>query len=640
MDPMPRHGFHWHVCALAIALAAVSVALAQRPRNYGAPGGVVQYDMEKIDRETLSRVPPPERSVVKVATEQADLRSRAQNAVAEAAAGRRGNTGDATRITPAQPGPAQPGPSSSTSQSTPAARTATSRATDKTMPSQAQPRRLPDRDATGRVLPEHQNLEGPAPTGIAAAGIAEEGNGQPGGRELEGVQSPSVTLEKTAPAEMQVGKPAVLEIKVHNVGQAAAQGVQILDEIPKGSRLASTSPRARTNERGQLVWDVGTLRPGAAAKVKMEVIPLTEGLVGSVASVVIRAEASSRSVVTKPQLTMKVSAPKQMLIGEQAIIAISLANLGSGAATGVVIEADLPAELHHEAGRELEFEIGTLKPKETRKIELVMSAEKAARVAARVAARAEAIGRTEERAVIEILAPQLEVALTGPKRRFLDRKATYTVTVSNPGTATANDIELTTILPKGMKFVEANNHGAYDAAKHAVLWSLEELPADRQGDVTVTLVAIEPGEQKLRVEGRSKEGLADDSEETVSVEGVAGLSVQVVDLADPIEVGSDASYEIHVVNSGSKSASNVQVVVQLPKELQPADAQGPTAHEIRGNAVAFEPISRLAAKERKTFKIKAQAVGAGDLRIAVEVKCDDLSQPITQQEVTRAFSDK
>ena len=165
-------------------------------------------------------------------------------------------------------------------------------------------------------------------------------------------------------------------------------------------------------------------------------------------------------------------------------------------------------------------------------------------------------------------------------------------------------------------------------------------PADRQGDVSLTLVAIEPGEQKLRVEGRSKDGLADDSEETVSVEGVAGLSCQVVDLADPIEVGSDASYEIHVINSGSKSASNVQVVLQLPKELQPADAQGPTAHEIRGNSVAFEPLTRLAPKERKTFKIKAQAVGAGDLRIIVEVKCDDLSQPITQQEVTRAFSDR
>jgi hypothetical protein len=222
----------------------------------------------------------------------------------------------------------------------------------------------------------------------------------------------------------------------------------------------------------------------------------------------------------------------------------------------------------------------------------------------------------------------------------LDRKATYTVTVSNPGTASAKEIELVTILPKGMKFVEANNHGAYDATKHAVLWSLEELPADRQGDVSLTLVAIEPGEQKLRVEGRSKDGLADESEETVSVEGVAGLSCQVVDLADPIEVGSDASYEIHVVNSGSKSASNVQVLVQLPKELQPADAQGPTGHEIRGTLIAFEPLTRLAPKERKTFKIKAQAVGAGDLRINVEVKCDDLSQPITQQEVTRAFSDR
>jgi uncharacterized repeat protein (TIGR01451 family) len=604
-----------------------SIALAQRPANYVAPGDPVRLDMENAERSQRSRVAPPERSVVKISHEQEELRNAARSAVAQAAPGRGVQPIDEN--TP-KPGPAGPAARSSA----PAARTATSRLSDDPISSQSPPRRLTDRNAPARTLAD------PLHESAASAGVAEEGNGQPGGRELEGVQSPSVTLEKTAPPEMQVGKPAILEIKVHNVGQAAAHGVQIVDEVPKGTRLASTSPRARTNERGQLVWDIGTLRPGAAAKVKMEIVPLTEGVVGSVAAVLLRADASSRSNVTKPQLAMKVSAPKQVLIGEQATIGISLSNLGSGTATGVVIEADLPPELHHEAGRELEFEVGTLKPKESRKIELVMSAEKAARVAARIAARAEAIGRTEERALVEILAPQLEVALTGPKRRFLDRKATYTVTVSNPGTASAKDIELTTILPKGMKFVEANNHGAYDSAKHAVLWSLEELPADRQGDVSVTLVAVEPGEQKLRVEGKSSEGLTDDSEETVSVEGVAGLSCQVVDLADPIEVGSDAAYEIHVVNSGSKSASNVQVVVQLPKELQPADAQGPTGHEIRGNTVAFEPISRLAAKEKKTFKIKAQAIGTGDLRINVEVKCDDISQPITQQEVTRAFSDK
>ena len=109
--------------------------------------------------------------------------------------------------------------------------------------------------------------------------------------------------------------------------------------------------------------------------------------------------------------------------------------------------------------------------------------------------------------------------MTGPTRRYLERQATYTVAVSNPGTAPARDVELVTQLPKGMKFVKANNAGHYDPQTHTVTWNLEELPPSETGSVTLVAMPIEAGEQQMKIQGKARQGLTDAKEKTVVVEG-------------------------------------------------------------------------------------------------------------------------
>ena len=62
-------------------------------------------------------------------------------------------------------------------------------------------------------------------------------------------------------------------------------------------------------------------------------------------------------------------------------------------------------------------------------------------------------GAAQDAHDIEVVAPQLQIAVNGPSRRYLDRPATYTVELANPGTASATNVELVTYLPKGMKYV-------------------------------------------------------------------------------------------------------------------------------------------------------------------------------------------
>ena len=466
------------------------------------------------------------------------------------------------------------------------------------------------------------------------------GHGRPGIKQLEGPQAPSLVVEKAVPEEIQVGKPAVFAIRVQNVGTATAQGVEIHDVVPQGTHLLDTRPAGAQVAEGQVTWRVGTIKAGDKAIVEMELMPIAEGEIGSVATVHFAGEVSARTRSTRPQLAIDVSTPEQVLMGEQVTMTIKVTNPGTGTATGIVISETIPEQLEHPAGSELEYEVGDLKPGESRQVELSMGTVKAGQVVNMLVARGEGQLQAEQRAEFTVVAPQLEVSMQGPKRRYLERQATYTVTVSNPGTAPAKEVQLVTHLPKGLKFVEANNSGEYDPVTNSVHWVLEELPAKESGQVTLTALPIEAGEQLLKVEGVAERGLSAEQEEVVSVEGVAAILFQLADAADPIEVGGETTYEIRVVNQGSKAATNIELLATFPPQLKPRSAHGPTRDLVNGQEVRFQPLGRLPPKGETTYQIRAQGVAPGDLRVQVQLVTDEMQSPVTKEESTRVYADE
>ncbi|HET6879159.1 MAG TPA: CARDB domain-containing protein [Pirellulales bacterium] len=466
------------------------------------------------------------------------------------------------------------------------------------------------------------------------------GHGRPGMKQLEGPQAPSLVVEKAVPEEIQVGKPAIFAIRVQNVGTATAQGVEIHDVIPQGTHLIDTRPAGAQVAEGQVTWRVGTIKAGDEAIVEMELMPIAEGEIGSVATVHFAGEASARTRSTRPQLAIDVSTPEQVLMGEQVTMTIKVTNPGTGTATGIVISETIPEQLEHPAGSELEYEVGDLKPGESRQVELSMGTVKAGQVVNTLVARGEGQLQAEQRAEFTVVAPQLEVSMQGPKRRYLERQATYTVTVSNPGTAPAKEVQLVTHLPKGLKFVGANNSGEFDPVTNTVHWVLEELPAKESGQVTLTALPIEAGEQLLKVESVAERGLSAEQEEVVSVEGVAAILFQLADAADPIEVGGETTYEIRVVNQGSKAATNVELLAVFPPQLKPRSANGPTRDQVNGQEVRFQPLGRLPPKGETTYQIRAQGVAPGDLRVQVQLVTDEMQSPVTKEESTRVYADE
>jgi uncharacterized repeat protein (TIGR01451 family) len=464
--------------------------------------------------------------------------------------------------------------------------------------------------------------------------------------QLEGVQTPQVSVEKRGPREISVGKPARYEILVRNIGSATAHEVMLRDAIPQGTSLVTTTPpaspinQASGDAEGALVWALGTMPPGGQAIVTMEVMPQVEGEIGSVASVSFRADASVRSRATKPDLAIECRQPEPVLIGRDMQITITVTNPGTGIATGVVLEGFLPDNVSHRSGGELEFDVGQLKPGESRTIDLVLGTRGPGVHAARFSARADGGIDVKHQVPLEVTAPTLEMAIDMPLRRFLQRPATCTISMVNAGTAPARAVELAAQLPPGMKFVKANNAGWHDDRTHRVLWSLEELPAGETGTVQVVVMPIELGPQKIVAAARSADGLSAQAGHTCDVEGLAALSFEVLDSEDPIEVDGVTEYVVRVGNQGTKPATGVRLVATLLGDLEPVEAQGPGGHRFENLTVAFEPLAKLAPAEEAVFRVQARGRRAGDQRIQVQLTSADNAAPITKEEVTRVYDDR
>ena len=473
-------------------------------------------------------------------------------------------------------------------------------------------------------------------------GISAEGTGTPArDRKLDGSQSPQLTIEKIAPQEIQVGNAATFRVVVRNTGTITAREVEIRDQVPKGTRLEATNPRASRDVRGELVWNLGDMEPGEEKTVEAKLMPISEGEIGSVATVHFKANASVRTRATKPELVVQTSAPKSVTIGEEVKLTITVSNPGSGVARGVVIQEQVPAGLQHPAGDELEYEIGDLAPNQSRTLELKLSAARPGQVTNVLVARAEAGLKTIEKLPLEVIAPQLKLAISGPKRRFLERKTTYKLSVSNPGTAPARDVKLQAKLPDGMRFVSANNNGHYDSQSKVVSWALAELPVNETGNVLLTAMPEEIGEQKLTYRGTAEGALSVEEQKEIVVDGISAIRFEVVDVEDPVEVGGETLYEIRVINQGTKDSSNIRLEVTLPPSMQLVTAEGPG--DIRSNAVgnhvSFDPLRRLSPKVDATYRVRVRCGQAGDQRIRVQLQTNDMQSPVTKEESTRVFSD-
>lgn len=466
------------------------------------------------------------------------------------------------------------------------------------------------------------------------------GTALPGPRNIDGTQSPALILEKIMPQEISINEPMTVKILVRNNGGATANHVTLLDRVPQGARLESTNPQALVTEQGELVWNLDSLAPNTEKTCEMVLVPIDEGELGSVATVTFSVDAGARTVVTKPALTMEVKTEESYMLGESVVFEIALSNPGTGVAENIILEEYVPEGLFHPKGQKLSSPIGSLKPGEVKYLKMSMQAKAPGDMVNRLVALADGGLNVEVLTPIRLLAPRLDLEIDGPKMRYLERKAIYQLHVGNSGSATAKDIKLMAKLPEGVDFISTDSNGVYEPGKHVVHWALEEIPAGQSGNIELVIIPRKLGNCQIVFSGKGAADLRAETHHDMAVQGIAALCFELTDLADPVEIGQNAMYEIRIANQGTKSSQNVKVSVQLSAGMELVDVKAPVSHSNMNGNIEFVSLTELAPKEEKIYSIKAKCLQMGDHRVKVQVISDDLKQPVTKEESTKVYGDE
>jgi uncharacterized repeat protein (TIGR01451 family) len=456
---------------------------------------------------------------------------------------------------------------------------------------------------------------------------------------LMGKQEPAVSIEWTGPVMARLNQTTTYHIHVRNTGLAPVHNVMIRHPLNAGVVCKRTEPPAVT-DRDTLVWTVGTLPPGQQRKLELQVVCSQRGGMACHATASFSTVAGQNIQVREPLLMIKMRAPEKANAGEKFNLIFAVANPGDGVTEAVKVKATLP-DGPEGRGRLVEMNIGNLAPKETRTFQIPCVAKPQGTHKCTILASAEGNLSSTDETETEILEPKLALAVQGPKLRYLDRKAAYTFKVTNPGGAPAVNVTLNEVVPAGFKFHAATNGGRWDESTKSVSWQIGDLPPGETREVSVDLVATAAGDHRLQAQAVAGRGLKAEASTVTRVEGASSLSIDLVDVDDPIEVGGETSYEIRVINSGTKMETNLELICTLPEqcEFKGAKSVSGIRHRVEGREVIFDPVQRLAPKADVIYRVTVRGTQAGDARFRARVRADNMPEPVLREESTRFYND-
>ncbi len=454
-----------------------------------------------------------------------------------------------------------------------------------------------------------------------------------------GAQTPTIYLEKIGPPTVAAGKPFAYEIVARNTGTVPVFNVRVEDEIPAGGRFVSADPKPEMHGE-RLAWSLGTLDVGGERRIKVEIQAVGEGDLTAAATVTFSAASGLRTQIIRPKLALTVTGPEGVQVGDQAEFQIKVANVGTGPATNVVLHDNLPPGLWHSQGHHIDADLGTLAPGEAKVVPLPTTAVKAGPQVNETQVTADDGLKASAQSRLVVTEAVLSLTTSGPKRRYLNREAQFTIELANSGSAPASGVVVTDQLPEGLEFVATSEGGAHDPATRTVRWQLDAVPPAQKRTLWVKVLAKAPGDLVTRATAQATRGRELRAEAAVRVEGMAALVCEVVDLENPIEVGAETTYEIRVFNQGTAPSTGVQVIANLPRGLTAKGATGPVPYHVQGQQVVFEPLPKLAPRADTVYRVRLAGLEAGDLRVKVLLTSDQVRVPVCQEEVTHVYNDR
>jgi len=411
-----------------------------------------------------------------------------------------------------------------------------------------------------------------------------------------------------------VGDTITFVVTLSNLGPNTAHDVQVTDQFPtSGLQLLSATASQGTFNQGTGVWTVGTVTTGAGNAKTLTIqalvlapavntIPVAQT---NVATVTNSAEPdpnpgnNSASATETPKYAdlgvTKTTTNIQPNVGESITYTVSIFNLGTSAATNVVVTDSLPANVAYQSHA---TSSGTFNPATglwtIPTVPLTATVTSPLTLTLTVLATASGIDfNTATITGSDVWDPNdrnnsaqtptdpqeahLILSKTANETRpNVGDTVTYTITVQNTGPSVAANTVVVDQIPAGITYVpgSASNGGTYDPSTRLVTWSLGNLPV---GLVQLTVQAtvdtpvsgvIPPIDNTATVTSTAPDPTPGNNtdNETITPKQADLAVFKVVSDTTP-NVGDTITFTIEVDNLGPDAATQVVVTDILPAGL-------------------------------------------------------------------------
>lgn len=491
---------------------------------------------------------------------------------------------------------------------------------------------LPAEPPGGRVDPELVQSAGQG-GGTGTASFADRLN--------EGPQEVGVLVDVTGPATANLNINAKLVLTARNQGRNDAYDVVVTDVLPPNLKYVDAAPQPDQTENGVLVWRIGTLASGSERSIELTVTPIQGGGINHVPRVDFSTGAKARMTILQPRLQVEVTPSKAKLLkGDVVDFNITVQNIGDGVATGVVVQTVISKGLSYD-GEKLVWSqrIDDLGPKETKgPYPFTVDATELGEQSCEVSAFSDDVkpaGAEGSVAIGKVMveAPELDVKIAGPTDWLKGSRAVYRITVSNKGTAPAQEVAVAAFAPfTGKPEPPADAELVQDAKNslYKIYWQFPRLDPTESRSFELPVRLDETQNFTISVAANAQGAGSRDRIEpvrdslTTKVDGLADVEILEVDRADQvIGVGDTTEFTIRLRNEGSQDAKGVKVGIEVTDclEVKRADGTEEEARRDEGNpsVIVFPTIDRIAQGAEKKLYVEVGGLkpGHGEFKVHV-----------------------
>lgn len=320
------------------------------------------------------------------------------------------------------------------------------------------------------------------------------------------VVEPALALKKTATPQALLCDPIQLTYVVTNSGSGACDNVVVRDTLAEGLTV---------NGSRNVSFNAGALAAGQSKEFKVNAKASRSGRFSSPASATSGCGADANAspattVVSQPKLAIAAECTDRVFLGRNVTFTWNVTNSGDAACDNTTISAPVPAGSSFVSatgggtlnGNTVVWNAGTISASGGKRT-VSMTVSPAGVGTLRAAATAdcvcaEQVADTCETKVEGIPAILLEV-VDNPDPIRVGDSVTYTITVTNQGSATDNNIRVVCEIPGEQTFVSANGSTSGSASGRRVTFApLPSLAAKAQAVWRVTVSANAAGNIRFK----------------------------------------------------------------------------------------------------------------------------------------------